>query len=134
MAIGPVILISGIGLLLLSMTNRLGKLIDRTWELAHEIRGLAMPDHVRGSQLTILMRRARLSRAGIATGAVSALLAAILIIALFVGALLRLPLTEWVVAGLFIACMTCLIASLVLFICEINVSLRALALELDGMI
>ena len=28
-AIGPVILISGVGLLLLSMTNRLGRTIDR---------------------------------------------------------------------------------------------------------
>ena len=29
-AIGPMILISGIGLLLLTMTNRLGRAIDRT--------------------------------------------------------------------------------------------------------
>ena len=28
-AVGPVILISGVGLLLLSMTNRLGRAIDR---------------------------------------------------------------------------------------------------------
>ena len=29
-SVGPVILISGIGLLLLSMTNRLGRIIDRS--------------------------------------------------------------------------------------------------------
>ena len=28
-AIGPVILVSGVGLLLLSMTNRLGRIVDR---------------------------------------------------------------------------------------------------------
>jgi len=33
-AIGPVILISGIGLLLLGMTNRYGRTIDRARELA----------------------------------------------------------------------------------------------------
>src|SRR4051812_29821403 len=32
-AIGPVILISGVGLLLLSMTNRLGRVIDRARQL-----------------------------------------------------------------------------------------------------
>ena len=34
MAVGPVILISGVGLLLLSMTNRLGRVIDRSRLLA----------------------------------------------------------------------------------------------------
>ena len=37
-AIGPVILISGVGLLLLSMTNRFGRIIDRSRILAHEMR------------------------------------------------------------------------------------------------
>ena len=32
-AIGPAILISGVGLLLLSMTNRLGRVIDRALQL-----------------------------------------------------------------------------------------------------
>ncbi len=35
-AIGPVILISGVGLLLLTMTNRLGRVIDRARSLARE--------------------------------------------------------------------------------------------------
>jgi hypothetical protein len=34
LAVGPVILISGIGLLLLSMTTRFGRTIDRTREIA----------------------------------------------------------------------------------------------------
>ena len=37
-AIGPVILISGVGLLLLTMTNRLGRAIDRSRSLAGELR------------------------------------------------------------------------------------------------
>jgi len=36
-AIGPVILISGIGLLLLTMTNRLGRVIDRARGLSAEL-------------------------------------------------------------------------------------------------
>ncbi len=38
MAIVPVILISGVGLLLLSMTNRLGRLIDRSRALTDAAR------------------------------------------------------------------------------------------------
>ena len=36
-AIGPVVLISGIGLLILSMTNRFGRVIDRGRILAREL-------------------------------------------------------------------------------------------------
>ena len=36
-AIGPVILISGVGLLLLTMTNRLGRAIDRARLLKNEL-------------------------------------------------------------------------------------------------
>ena len=36
-AIGPVILISGVGLLLLTMTNRLGRAIDRARQLKREL-------------------------------------------------------------------------------------------------
>ena len=37
-AIGPVILVSGVGLLLLTMTNRLGRILDRTRLLVRERR------------------------------------------------------------------------------------------------
>jgi len=36
-AVGPVILISGVGLLLLSMTNRFGRVLDRARLLAREL-------------------------------------------------------------------------------------------------
>lgn len=42
-AIGPVILVSGVSLLLLSMTNRLGRVIDRARDLSIELRsGVAL--------------------------------------------------------------------------------------------
>jgi hypothetical protein len=132
LAIGPVILISGIGLLLLGMTNRFGRTIDRTREMAQVCRGLAAPDRERViAQLRILMSRARLLRAAIAMACTSVLLAALLVIVLFVGAVLGLAVTAPVVGGLFIGCMTGLIASLVLYLGDINRSLRALKLEVD---
>jgi hypothetical protein len=38
LAIGPVILVSGVGLLLLSMTNRFGRVIDRSRQLSEAVR------------------------------------------------------------------------------------------------
>lgn len=132
-AIGPVILISGIGLLLLSMTNRLGRTVDRSRALAREYRGADAPDRGRtAGQLEILMLRARIMRAAIASASVSVLLAAILIITLFIGALLQPRGIGPLVAVLFIVCMLCVIASLVLFLWDVNLTLRALKLEVGA--
>ena len=47
-AISPVILISGVGLLLLTMTNRLGRTIDRSRGLSDETEkaGSAAKEHI----------------------------------------------------------------------------------------
>jgi hypothetical protein len=62
-AIGPVILISGVGLLLLSMTNRLGRAIDRARILREEIRSKSSVDEQNiKEQLNILWHRADIIR------------------------------------------------------------------------
>jgi len=130
-AIGPVILISGVGLLLLTMTNRLGRTIDRARALASEAVDAGAESRGRiQAQLTILWKRARLIRSAIALASASALCAALLIIALFVTALLGFE-DAWLISALFIACLSLLIGSLVVFIHDINQSLNALKLELQ---
>ena len=129
-AIGPTILISGVGLLLLTMTNRLARTIDRARITARELPTTSDNDRAKAvEQLRILWRRARLIRLSIALASTSALFAAILIIALFVTALLQMD-NVWLICVLFIACLACLIASLVVFIHDINQGLAALKLEL----
>ena len=130
-AVGPVILISGVGLLLLTMTNRLGRAIDRARILASELPGAseAARPAIEG-QLHILWRRTHIIRAAIALVATSALSAAILVIVLFFTALWLVE-TAWLIGALFVVCMACLIVSLVLFIHDINQSLAALKLELE---
>jgi hypothetical protein len=128
-AVGPVILISGVGLLLLSMTNRLGRVIDRSRLLAEARRKADAQDRSRfESQLLVLSRRARLVRLAIILAALSVLLAAVLIIALFLAALERWEIGILVVS-LFVGCMTSLIGSVIVFIADINLSLSALSLE-----
>ena len=131
-AIGPVILISGVGLLLLTMTNRLGRAIDRARLLKAELskRSDAEREQIL-AQVNIIYRRARMIRLSITLAALSVLLASALIITLFVAALLHLDL-GFFVASLFIVCMGSLFVSLVAFIRDINLSLHALKLELNG--
>jgi hypothetical protein len=96
-AIGPVILISGIGLLLLTMTNRFGRIIDRSRILARELRAKSMiSPELLSAQVKILMKRARLMRLSIHLASVSVLCAAILIIIIFLTALLRLE-AAWLI-------------------------------------
>lgn len=128
-SIGPVILISGVGLLLLTMTNRLGRAIDRARQLAREVHN---PDADRAhviEQVTTIYRRARVLRLTITLAAVSVLLAAMLIIVLFLAALLNRD-CGLLVISIFIACLASLIGSLMAFIYDIHLSLSALRLEL----
>jgi hypothetical protein len=131
-AIGPVILISGVGLLLLTMTNRLGRAIDRARQLKHELSVRTGREREQTlAQVAILYRRSTIIRLSITLAATSAALATLLIVTLFVTALLQTQ--QGVLIGLlFMACMASLFVSLVAFICDINLSLHALRLELEG--
>jgi hypothetical protein len=130
-AVGPVILISGVGLLLLTLTNRLGRAVDRSRQLRHELREVAEADRYRlAPQVEILYRRARLLRLSIIMAGLSVLLVAILIIVVFLTVLMKLE-VGLAIALLFIGCMAALIISLIAFIRDIQLSLQALKLELE---
>ena len=131
-AIGPVILISGVGLLLLTLTNRYGRTIDRSRQLVRESRECSEADRQRlEGQIEILYRRARLIRLSILLAGVSVLLASLLIIVLFLTALWKLE-VGLLISLLFIGCMVSLSGSLVAFIRDLYLSLGALKLELGN--
>lgn len=129
-AIGPVVLISGIGLLILSMTNRFGRVIDRGRSLTRELTEMPTHDQVRiHEQLRILTRRAEYLRRAITAASISVLLAAVLIITLFITAALRLE-DAWLIGILFIVAMGFLIVSLIAFLQDLNESLLAFKLDI----
>jgi hypothetical protein len=131
-AIGPIVLISGVGLLLLTMTNRLGRVIDRARIISGQIAGLDDPQRERKvAQLAVLWRRARITRMSIILTAASALFAAILIVVLFITAVLGWE-SAWLIGALFVLGMASLIGALLLFIQDLNLSLAALYLEIEG--
>lgn len=129
-AIGPAILISGIGLLLLTMTNRLGHVVDRARTLSANL--LNINDGGRTKiveQIQILWRRTHLIRLAIILASVSGLLSSVLIIVLFVSTLWKIEIAGLIVL-LFIIAMGCLMGALIVFIHDVNQSLMALRLEL----
>jgi len=129
-AIAPVILISGVGLLLLSLTNRFGRAVDRTRQIHQQMREAAEADRLRlADQVEVIYRRAVLIQRAIVLGALSALFAAMLILTLFFTALMGWQST--VLIGLFfVGCLLTLVMSLIVFIMDIRLSLIALKLEL----
>ena len=131
-AIGPVILISGVGLLLLTMTNRLGRAIDRARILKRELGLLSGQEKIQvQAQVDIIFRRAKIIRQAILFSVLSALLAAFLVMTLFLAAWLHWE-HAWPACVVFTACLASLCVSLVAFILDINLSLHALKLELEG--
>jgi amino acid transporter len=129
-AIGPVILISGIGMLLLTLSNRFGRAVDRSRVLGRELRESTQAQEERlAHQIEVLYRRAKVIRLAIIMAAVSLLLITALIIVLFIADLANLN-GGFVIVALFVCCMTSLIVSIGAFILDIQLSLKALNHEL----
>jgi hypothetical protein len=130
-AIGPTILISAVGLLLLTLNNRLMHAIDRARGLSDLIEHSAQTRRDRlAAETGVIWRRTRLIRRSMELAALSALLAAILVITLFVAALENLSGT-WTVTVLFISSLSALVGSLCYLILDVHQSLVALKLELE---
>lgn len=131
LAITPVILISGVGALMITLTNRMGRVVDRTRILAGQVHAAGPEDrpHLE-SQLAILWRRAKLVRLSVTLAGISMLLALFLVLAIFVDALLQRAFGVELVI-IFVASVLCLIAAVGAFLRDIWLSLRALRLEVD---
>jgi len=128
LAIGPVILISGVGLLLLTLTNRFGRMLDRARLLNRETPTAAEAESVK-AQIAILHRRAEILRLSITLGSITVLLVAVLILTLFLSALCKLEL-GWLIVAIFCTSQVSLIGSMLAFLRDMNLALAAVKLEL----
>lgn len=119
--ISPVVLISGVGLLLLSMTNRFGHASNRlrtlveAWRSSQELRSQITP------QIRILNRRLHILVIAIALGLGCVLLTSLLIVTLFAGYLFGINLRGLVVC-LFALSLATLVTSLALFIGDMTLA------------
>jgi hypothetical protein len=130
LSISPVILISGIGLILLSLTNRFGRIVDRTRQLSVEYRSSSSIDQERIlAELKILTLRAKVIRNSNLLAVLSVLLISFIIIGLFASTLYHFTMT-YILIILFISSIISLILSLFLFFYDLDLSLKALWIEL----
>jgi len=124
-ALAPVFLISGVGVMLGVLTNRLARIVDRarTWEAEAEKEAHRAADL--DARLRVLARRARYISSAITMCAVSALLIALVVVALFANAFLAVNLAA-LIAILFVAAMLALTGAFGVFLIEVRIATAAL--------
>ena len=125
LSISPIALISGAGLLLLSISNRLGRAIDRARLVANEGSAKAPVD---AAQLRVLVRRASVLRSSVFFVGLSVFLSALIIIELSCQLFLKWSIDGWIVATLFGSAIS-LFISMVFFLFDVSMALSALRLE-----
>ena len=131
LAITPVILISGMGALMLTLTNRMARIVDRTRRVAEAMPAASPEDkQLLDSQLEIMWRRALLIRRAVTSNGLSMLVSCLLVVTIFASAIFGWHL-QVLVLGLFAGSICLLIASLVDFLRDIFVSLHALHLQVE---
>ena len=129
LSITPVILISGLGALCISLTNRMGRIVDRTRNLAGLIQKANAEDRkYLEEQLLIMFRRAKIMRFSMTMITSSMFISGLLIVLLFLSAISRFDLTVLVLC-FFATSMVCLLAGLAAFLRDLFVSLNAVQVE-----
>ena len=133
-SIAPVIVISGVGLLLLSISNRYGRAIDRARLIMRELHSSTTSSaevrHLE-EQLRHTHQRARLLRMCMTYGSLSIFFVSLMILSLFAEQVFRLH-TDYLALPFFAACLISLVIAMYYFIKDITVSLAALEMEMSS--
>jgi hypothetical protein len=126
LALGPVFLLNGVGILLSMLTARLARIVDRARVLEARL-PVAVEDEAAELDrvFKVISRRARLVNRAITLATVALLLVASVVALLFAGAFLTFP-TGAVVAVLFVLCMAAVVGALWCFLLEVRISTLAL--------
>ena len=130
-SIAPCIFISGMGLLLLSLTNRLGRSTDRIRFLCHDINKANIIDIPSlQEQIKILYRRCQLLRTSIALLTSSIFFVSIIMLMLFSTLTYSIQLDS-LIQFFFVVSLITLIIALVYFLLDIRLSLHSVKIEID---
>lgn len=130
-SIAPFVLISGIGLLVLSMTNRIGRPTDLIRKLLAEMDKAEGEDRdFLKSQITVLRRRCTILRRAIALALLAISLICAVTLLLFAEQIFGLGLTT-LVEICFIGGLVAIIMSLFWLLEDMRITLRSLDIEIE---
>ena len=130
-AVAPVFLLSGVGVTLGVLTNRLARIVDRARLLEmrndkEEARAVST-----SASLRVLARRAHYINTAIALCTISALFVSLVVMSLFASAFISVNLSG-AIAILFVAAMICLTAAFGAFLFEVRIATRSLRFGAPG--
>lgn len=126
LSVAPVFLLTGVGTNLMVLTNRLGRIVDRSRILEDRLRSADTSLHEEiQEELGMLYPRAHLINLAIALATGCALLISLVIISLFVGDAMNVDLSK-LIAVFFVLAMCFLVASLLLLLREILVATQTM--------
>jgi hypothetical protein len=127
LALGPVFLISGVGITLSMLTQRLARIVDRARKLEEqrEETNSAKKLETIELDLKVIFRRARHINVAIALCTTSAFLTALVVTLLFASEFVPLG-VGGIIAIIFVASMVCLSSAFLLFLFEVRIATNAL--------
>jgi len=127
LALGPVFLISGVGITLNMLTSRLARVVDRARTLESQRESTANDKKLAAidEDLRVIFRRARYINSAIALGTTSAFLTALVVTLLFASEFTPMSVGA-VIAAMFVASMVGLSVSFLLFLVEVRIATKAL--------
>jgi hypothetical protein len=124
-AVAPVFLLSGVGVTLGVLTNRLARIVDRARALEADLEKGGSEAGELTRRLRHLAKRARYINAAVTLATVAALLVALTVVLLFADAFVALDL-QGAVAVVFVAAMLALTAALMSFLIEVRIATATL--------
>jgi Protein of unknown function (DUF2721) len=131
LAVAPVFLLSGVGIMLTVFTNRLARAVDRARELERSAPQVAAGERTEElhESLATLARRGQLLSYAIALCTICALLVALVVMVLFLGESFAMRIT-YAVDALFIAAMLSFIGAILCFLREVFIATANLRIGL----
>lgn len=128
LAIAPVFLLTGVATKLTVLTNRLGRIIDRTRVLEDRLRIAANVDYT--EELEVLYTRSHLINHAITSSTSCGFMVCLVIAMLFLGDSTNIKLDQYI-AALFVLAMIGLIGSFIFFLREILIASRFMRIRHD---
>jgi hypothetical protein len=127
LALGPVFLISGVGITLSMLTQRVARIVDRARSLESQRESTTAEKalaHI-DEDLRVIFRRVRYINSAIALCTTSALLTALVVTLLFASEFAPMG-VGGVIAGMFVAATACLALAFLMFLIEVRIATKAL--------